>query len=141
MLELALSAGLMIACLGGTFQFGYTFYIYNQLVSAIGNGGRYAASRTYRAATEDDVKKGADAIRNMVVYGDSRPQPGAVPLVRNLKPENIKVEWISSNAPEAVSITLQNYEVDAVFTKFTFTGRPSVQFPFIGRYAPNESEP
>ena len=33
MLELAASAGVMLACLGGTFQFGYTFYAYNQLVS------------------------------------------------------------------------------------------------------------
>jgi hypothetical protein len=37
MLELAASAAVMVACLGGTFQFGYTFYVYNQLVTAVGN--------------------------------------------------------------------------------------------------------
>ncbi len=49
-IELALSAGVMVAFLGGTFEFGYTFYVYNQLVSAVGNGGRYAAQqRSYHA--------------------------------------------------------------------------------------------
>ena len=72
MLELAVSAAVMISCLAGTFQFGYTFYVYNQLVTAVGNGGRYAAMRTYRAASAQDVEKGAQAIRNMVVYGDAQ---------------------------------------------------------------------
>ncbi len=52
MIELAFSAMLMMACLGGTFEFGYTFYVYNQLVTAIGNGGRYAATRTVRAEVD-----------------------------------------------------------------------------------------
>ena len=36
MLELAISASVMVTCLVGTFQFGYTFYVYNQLVTAVG---------------------------------------------------------------------------------------------------------
>jgi len=51
MLELAISSAVMISCLAGTFQFGYTFYVYNQLVTAVGNGGRYAAMRTYHPQT------------------------------------------------------------------------------------------
>jgi hypothetical protein len=58
----------MVACLGGTFQFGYTFYVYNQLVTAVGNGGRYAAMRTYRASGSTDIEKGKEAIRNMAVH-------------------------------------------------------------------------
>ena len=77
MIELAVSAGVMVSCLAGTFQFGYTFYIYNQLVTAVGNGGRYAAMRTYRAASEAISKKANAAIRNMVVYGDAHPAPSA----------------------------------------------------------------
>lgn len=82
LIELALSAGVMVACLAGTFQFGYTFYIYDELVSAVGNGAQYAASRTYRAATPADLERGTQAIRNMVVFGNSRPEPGAVPIAR-----------------------------------------------------------
>lgn len=142
MLELALSAGVMIACLAGTFQFGYTFYIYNQLVSAVGNGGRYAAQRTYRAASASDLEKGREAIRNMVVYGDSRPQPGAFPSVPGLTPENVRVEWVRSGigAPEGVSVSIQDFTIDGVFAEFQFSGRPGVEFPFVGAYAPSESE-
>jgi hypothetical protein len=143
MIELALSAGIMVAFLGGTFEFGYTFYIYNQLVTAVGNGGRYAAMRSYRGATPQDLDKGKDAIRNMVVFGDSRPAPDAVPLVIHLKPEQVKVEWVpgESAAPSAVNVSITGYDVDAVFGKFKFSGRPGVEFPFVGRYAPTESEP
>lgn len=143
MLELAICAGVMVTCLAATFQFGYTFYIYNQLVTAVGNGARYAAQRTYRAATPDDVERGKAAIRNMVVYGDAQPANDAAPAVAGLKPEQIEVEWISKRegAPEGVDVSVHGYTVDAIFRALTFEGKPFVEFPFIGRYAPAESEP
>ena len=109
----------------------------------MGNGGRYAAMRTYRAATPKDVEKGAQAIRNMVVYGDAQPGLDAAPVVANLKPENVDVHWVldPSGAPSAVDVSVRTFGVDAVFKKFTFTGRPGVEFPFVGKYAPAESEP
>jgi Flp pilus assembly protein TadG len=143
MLELALSAGVMVACLSGTFQFGYAFYVYNQLVTAVGNGGRYAAMRTYRAATPQDVEKGRTAIRNLVVYGDAQPDAGAAPVVPNLSPEQVRVEWTieASGAPSAVGVGIASYDVNAVFRTFTLTRRPEVEFPYVGRYAPSEREP
>jgi hypothetical protein len=143
MIELAISAAVMVSCLGGTVQFGYTFYIYNELVSAVGNGGRYAAMRTYRSASPADIEKGKAAIRNMVVYGDARPAPGAVPQVANLGPEQVRVEWIkdeSGDKPGFVDVSIADYTVDAAFGMFRFTGRPAVEYPFVGRYAPSESE-
>ncbi len=138
MLELALSAGVMVACLGGVFEFGYTFYVYNQLVSAVGNGARYASVRPYRS----DPEKSKAAIQNMVVYGEAKPSPTATPIAKDLKPENVEVFWTtgSDGAPEAVHVSVQNYKLDALFGAFEFSGRPSVEFPFIGRYAPSEPE-
>ena len=144
MIELAISAAVMVSCLGGTVQFGYTFYIYNELVSAVGNGGRYAAMRTYRAASPADIEKGKIAIRNMVVYGDARPAPGTPPQVANLRPEQVRVEWIkddSGDQPGFVNVSIADYTVDAAFGMFRFTGRPAVEYPFVGRYALSESEP
>lgn len=142
MLELAISAAVMVSFLAGTFQFGYTFYVYNQLVTAVGNGGRYAALRTYRAASAEDVEKGKTAIRNMVVYGDAQPANGATPAVAHLLPEQVDVSWTKdrSGAPEWVAVSIHEYTVDAVFTKFTFHGRPGVEFPFVGKFAPSERE-
>jgi hypothetical protein len=142
MLELALCAAVMISFLAGTFQFGYTFYVYNQLVTAVGNGARYAATRTFRAATAQDVEKGANAIRNMVVFGDARPAQDAIPAVANLKPDQVDVHWVTdrSGAPTAVDVTIREFKVNAVFKTFTFEGRPGVEFPYVGKYAPSESE-
>jgi hypothetical protein len=140
MLELAACATLLVSFLGGAVQFGYTFYIYNQLVTAVGNGGKYAAIRTYRGK---DVEKGAAAIRNLVVYGDTHPEGDAAPVVPNLKPENVEVKWKigDSGAPEFVNISIVNHRIDAVFGSITISGRPSVEFPYLGRYAPAEFEP
>jgi Flp pilus assembly protein TadG len=142
MLELAFAAMVMASCLSGTVEFGYTFMVYDQLVSAVGNGGRYAAMRAYRAASPQDIEKGKAAIRNMIVYGNSQPEPGAAPVAPGLAPENVQVNWIAGNngMPSAVDVSITNYQVHAMFGSFTFTGRPSAEFPFVGRYAPAESE-
>ena len=147
MLELAISASVMVTCLVGTFQFGYTFYVYNQLVTAVGNGGRYAAMRTYRGASDQDVELGNRAIRNMVVYGDPEPGPEAAPAVVKLKPEQVEVRWImpeksdEKGAPAAVNISIHGYTVDAVFKTFTFSGKPAVEFPFVGQLAASQPKP
>lgn len=143
MIELAVSAAVMVSCVAGTVQFGYTFYVYNQLVTAVGNGGRYAAMRTYRAAGSRDIEKGKEAIRNMVVFGDSRPATGVAPQVAYLKPEQVQVDWVmdESGKPAAVNVSIIDYTVDAAFGMFRFTGKPAVEYPFVGRFAPSESEP
>jgi Flp pilus assembly protein TadG len=142
MVELAICAGVMVLFLSGTFQFGYTFYLYNRLVTAVGNGARYAAQRTYRSATSDDVERGNTAIRNMVIYGDPQPAADAEPVVPNLTPEQLDVSWVKTRAgiPTAVDLSVHNYTVNAVFRSFTFDGSPSVEFPWVGRYAPGERE-
>ena len=143
MLELAISAAVMVSCLAGTVEFGYTFYIYNELVTAVGNGGRYAALRTYRASAPRDIERGKAAIRNMVVYGDARPALNTPPQVVNLRPEQIQVDWAmdESGRPAAVNVSIVDYTVDAAFGVVRFTGRPAVEFPFVGRFAPAETEP
>lgn len=142
MLELAVSAGVMVSCLVGTFQFGYTFYTYNQLVTAVGNGARYAAQRTYRTGTAQDAELGNTAIRNMVVYGDAQPTPGATPVVPKLMPSQVEVRWelAGDGAPLNVNVAIKGYTMDAIFRAFTFDGRPSVEFPYVGKYAPTERE-
>jgi Flp pilus assembly protein TadG len=142
-IELAVSIAVMVGCLAGTFQFGYTFYIYNQLVTAVGNGGRYAAMRTYRASAPSDIETARAAIRNMVAYGDTRPAPDALPQVANLKPEQVQVQWVMDEAgkPALVNVSITDYTVDAAFGMFRFTGKPAVEYPFVGRFAPTEREP
>lgn len=126
MLELAISAGVMVACLTGTFQFGYTFYVYNQLVTATGNGARYASMRPRSADPEADKA----AIRNMVVFGEARPASTAAPIVAGLKPEQVAVTY--DDGAQSVRVAIQDFKVDAIVTSFDFAGRPAVEFPYIG---------
>lgn len=142
MLELAICAGVLLLLLSGTFQFGYTFYVYNRLLTAVGNGARYAAQRTYRGATDQDVERGNTAIRNMVIYGDPRPSVEASPMLPNLKPEQVEISWIKTDdhAPTAIGLRVKSYPVNSVFRTFAFNGRPYVEFPYVGRYAPGERE-
>jgi Flp pilus assembly protein TadG len=142
MLELAISAGVMISCLVGTFQFGYTFYTYNQLVTAVGNGARYASQRSYRGGS-DDLEQTNAAIRNMVAYGDAQPAPDAAPVVPKLTPAAVDVRWelAGDGTPLNVNVAIKGYTTDAIFRSFTFDGRPSVQFPYVGKYETGGSKP
>ena len=124
MLELALSAGVLTACLGGIFQFGYTFYIYNQLVSAVGDSARYAS----RLSMSGDMEVDKAAIRSMVVYGESKPAPGMLSVVPHLSPQQVEVEFVD----DAVRVAIRGYKVDALVTTIDFDGRPAVEFPYIG---------
>ena len=112
-------------------------------MTAVGNGARYAAQRTYRTATPQDVERGNAAIRNMVVYGDAQPAPDAAPVVPKLTPAEVEVRWelAGDGAPMSVNVAIKGYAMDAIFRSYTFDGRPSVEFPYVGKYAPTEREP
>jgi len=144
MVEFALASAILIPAMAGSFQFGHTFYTYNLLQSAVANGGRYAAFRTYRCqAGATDVTKVKTAIQNMTVYGSPTAPSGSVPVVKGLTPSAINVTFTlnAQQIPTAVTVSVSSFQVDSVFKKYTFTGKPKYQVPYLGRYAANESEP
>ena len=143
MLEFALASAVLLPCMMGAFQFGYTFYTYNLLESAISNGSRYGAYRTYRSlAGATDITKVKTAIQNMTVYGTTTMPVDAVPVVKGLRPSDIDVNFTltGSGIPTAVTVSVKSYKLDSVFKKYTLTGKPKATLPYLGRYAPEESE-
>jgi Flp pilus assembly protein TadG len=143
MIEFALSAGILLPCVAGTFQFGYGMYTYNRLQSAIDNGGRYASQRTYRTlAGSTDTDKVKLAVKNEVVYGTPSPTNSSVPVVNGIGTGNVNVAFSPTvGVPTSVTVSVGSFTVDTIFTSYTFTGKPVVTFPYVGRYAPEESEP
>lgn len=117
LIEFAGSLILLTVMFAGIFELGYSFYTYGQLVSAIRAGARYAALQPRGSS--------ADAVRNLVVYGDPAPTDGAKPLVAGLTTD--RVELI--NSPDASTVSLRGFEVDALFMKVKLDGRPTVTFP------------
>jgi Flp pilus assembly protein TadG len=143
-LELAIASAVLFPVMAGTFQFGYTFYAYNLLESAVANGGRYAAFRTYRChGGSTDITKVKTAIKNMTVYSSPAASGDLVPVVRGLTPAAIDVSFTlnAQQIPTAVTVSVNSFTVQSVFQNYTFTGKPRCTIPFLGRYAPEESEP
>jgi len=144
LIEFALGAAVLIPFFVGTFAFGYGFYTYNRVQSSIANGARYASLRTYRCLSGTaDIDKVKEAIRNVTVYGEPNKTADTKPLVNELTTENVVVAYQLNglNEPMAVTVRANNVKINAVFTSFMLRQKPAVTFPFIGRYAPEESEP
>ena len=146
MIEFALASTILIPMFFGTFQFGYTFYVYNLLSSQIRAGARYASLRTFRCQGSS-IAKFKTAVGNVVRFGNPEGtgvviEPGltAAQVDVQIKDKN-GVNADSTHTPEYVTVSTTGYAVDAVFKTFTFTGKPILRFPYIGRYAAQESEP
>ncbi len=128
LIEFAGSLILLAVMFAGIFEIGYTFYAYGTLVTAVRAGARYAALQP-RGASADVQPATANAVRNLVVYGDPAPADRTKPLVPGLTTEH--VELISG--PDASTVSLRGFEVDALFMKVKLDGRPTVTFPVTTR--------
>ena len=141
MLEFALSALLLTTVFTGTFQFGYTFYVYNKLVTGVTAAARYASLRELTNNNNQTIPTAfTDQVKNMAVYGTPNPGLNAPTIAPGLTTSNIDVHvafinaGTSSNAPHEVRVKVINYQVNAVFKTFTFTNKPSITLPYFGSY-------
>jgi Flp pilus assembly protein TadG len=135
MVEFALAATVLLPMFAGAFQFGYTFYVYNNLQTAIRGGARYASLRSYDSATSTPSPAFTTAVQNMVVYGNS--DGTGQPIGPGLTVANVQVAPVmSGSVPGAITVQINNYTVDAIFTKFTFNAKPSATFPYTGTPSP-----
>jgi Flp pilus assembly protein TadG len=135
LVEFAIGSSILMAVFAGTYQFGYSFYVYNNLQTAVNNGAKYASLRTYEQATGTPSSCFSDAVENMVVYGN--PSGGTIPVAPNLGTDNVFIVTTFSNGvPSTMTVGISNYTIDAVFKRFPLTNKPQVTYPFLGRYAP-----
>ena len=129
MIELALSAGIIVAFFTGVFQFGYTFYAYNTLLNAVRAGARYASLQPYDPAAVAPGKAALEQVRNMVVYGDLEPSPGSRPVLAGLAASNVAVRVTRAPFP-AVTVSITGFRLAAGFSSRTWDGRPGITFPY-----------
>ena len=143
-LEFAVAAIILFPCLAATFQFGYSFYIYNQLSSAISGGAKYASLRTYRCgAGNADYVKIQNAVKNVVLYGN--PNGTGTVQVPRLTAANVSVSYSprasACDVPTQVQVEVNSFTINALFKSYTLTGKPAAIIPYLGRHASEESEP
>lgn len=122
LIEFAGSLIVLTAAFAGVFEIGYSFFTYGTLVSAVRAGARYSASRQHGVAPDPET---AQAVRNLVVYGDPTPADHARPLAPGLTTENVEI--ISGAGTSTIS--LRGFAIDALFTKVNLDGRPTATFP------------
>lgn len=134
-LEFALASVVVFPVLGGVYQFGYTYYVYNNLESNARAAARYAAQRTYDSPNATPSTNYTNAVKNMLVYG--QPTAGGTPVAPGLSPEQVSVTVIfEKNIPARVTVNVTNYQINGIFGRITLQGKPRAAFPYVGRWAP-----
>lgn len=128
LLEFALGFSILWALFAGIYQFGYSFYVYNTVLTSVGNAAELASKMTYDTANTSQF---TTAIQNMVVYGNTTA--GTHPIVPGLATSNVTVNVNPAGAmPTDISISINNFTIDAVFTHFTFNGKPRATAVYMG---------
>jgi len=134
--EFAVGSGLLILAFSGTFEFGYAFYIYDNLQTAVNNGAKYASLRTYDSNSSTPSACFTTAVQDMVVYGDPTGT-NTTPVAPGLAPGNVNVAVTFSNGvPSQMTVSLSSYTLRAVFANIVLSNKPQVTYPFLGDYAP-----
>ena len=130
----ALAFGFLFPVLTGTFQFGYAFFVYNELQNAVRQGARYAAYKTYDSSSATPSTTFANSVKNAVVYGN--PAGGTTPIVPSLTTANVNLQvTFTSGVPEMMTVSIQNYTLDAFLRTFSIS-KPAASFSYVGVYAP-----
>jgi Flp pilus assembly protein TadG len=140
MVEFAIASVLLTTLFTGTFQFGYSFYVYNSLVTAVRDATRYASVRELWKNSNDRTvpDQFRTDVQNMAVFGTTTPQSTDQPIAPGLATSNVAVAVqytpAPANKPITVTISVNNYSLDAIFRTFTFNGKPALTMPYLGIY-------
>jgi hypothetical protein len=132
-----------------TFQFAYTFYIYNRLQTAVRNGARDASVRKFYAGNAASITSFKNKVKNMVVYGNPNPPGGTPPVAPGLTTAAVTVNITdaagnaagSTVEPDRVLVYISNYQLTGLFQNYTFTTKPVEAFPYVGLWLPTGVSP
>lgn len=130
LIEFGLSWAVLWLLFAGLYQFGHAFYTYNNLMTLITNASQMGGRMDYDMS---DPSTATTQLKNMVLYGDTTA--GSSPLISGLASTNINVQFTTdgNNIPKGVTISIINFQVDCVFTRYSFNGKPRVTNAFMGR--------
>ena len=130
MIEFAISWVVIWLVFTGVYQFGYSFYVYNALQTAVSDAAQLGAKMNYDT---DSPSLFTTSLTNMVVYGDTTVPQNGKAIVLGLTAANVSVSVNPSSAmPTDVTVMIQNFQVDALFTKYTFNGKPRATAAYQG---------
>ena len=129
MLEFAIGFSVLWALFAGVYEFGYTFLVYNQLMTAVSNGAALGSKLQFDTANTANY---TTEVQNIVLYGSTTA--GTTPLVSGLTRANVTVTPTPSTLPTTVTVSISNFTVNAIFKSFTLN-KPRVTMPYMGMIA------
>jgi len=130
MIEFAISWGVIWLAFAGVYQFGYSFYVYNAIQTSVSDAAQLGAMMNYDTSSPSTF---TTSLANMVVYGNTTVPQNAKPIVLGLTTDNVNVSVNPASAmPTDVTVSIQNFQVDALFTKYTFNGKPRATAAYMG---------
>jgi len=127
---------LLVLLFLGAWNYGYAFWLYNNVEQAVRAGGRYASVARYSAVEGADPDAAyITAVRNVVVYG--RPSGGTEPIIPSLTTDKVFAQMTFENKkPSLVCVWVDGYSLPGLFSKINLKGKPSVRFKYLGQWAP-----
>lgn len=134
-IEFALAFVVLVPLFLGAFQFGYAFYVYNQIQTAVRAGARYASLATYDSASATPTANFSSAVQNTVVYGS--PDGGTDPVVPGLTPSDVilTVQFLN-DIPAYVTVGVATHRANAVVAIVQVKDKPFLTVPYTGRWDP-----
>ena len=114
LVEFAIGASVFLLAMFAIIEFGRALWVHNALADAARRAARYAVNQSASSpagvkTSGKNVGPSITAIRNVGVYGD--PAGGTNPLVNNLTPENLDVQYTNFGVGVGtVAVTVTNYQ-------------------------------
>lgn len=128
-LEFALGWSILWMIFSGVYQFGYSFYVYNVLMTSVTNAAQLGSKMNYDT---EDTSAYTTALKNMVLYGDTTA--GTTTVVPRLLASNVSVSVTTvSGIPRDVTVSITGYTIDGLFKSFLMNGKPRVTTMYYGR--------
>lgn len=131
--EFAISLPFLVAVIAGTFQFGYTFFIYNSLRSSVHAGARFASVADFEVGSASFQNQ----VKNVVVYGTPSPGGDSPKLVPGLDTSQVSVTANSLDGigiPRSITVSIDGYEIPSIWQSTRLEGKPQATFPYMGQF-------
>ena len=128
LIEFTVVATVFFMMIVGIVSVAVLYFTHNALVDATRRGARYAVLNPANSNT---------AVTNVVMYGTDNPPTGAIPLVYNLQPNNVSVNYAGMGvAAGRVTVTITGYTFPFILpTSTTSITMPSYSTTLTGESA------
>lgn len=129
--EFALVWSLLWLLFAGVYQLGYSFYVYNKLLTAVADAADLGSKIPFDISTSGSAS--VAKVKNYVVYG--APTGGSTSVAPGLTSANVAVSFATDaqGVPRDITVLIQNYSIDAIFAKFAMNGKPRATMLYMGQ--------